>query len=108
MRYYATPNILKNTDPAELAWRAIEPIWDNLPLTNFSTLAKFMDTLSPGQRGLIALDWCQKEIRNGGLMQLFANSTGNLVPWGINGFKMIRAFRCAAILDQAASMLGAE
>ena len=67
-----------------------------------------MDTLTTGQRGLIAVDWCQKEIRNGGFAQLFENSTGKLLPWAIDGFRTIGADEHAAICSRAAAMLGAD
>ncbi len=106
MKYSASPAILQTQDLAQLAWDAIEPIWDDLPFQRFSSLTKFMKDLTDGQRGLIALDWCQKEIRNGGLPQLFTNSTGNLVPWALEGFQQIGATKYFSILSEAASMLG--
>mgnify|MGYP000957079135 CR=1 FL=1 len=108
MRYYAEPSILNCRDPSQLAWSAIEPIWNDLPLSNFSNLARFMSELSKGQRGLIAIDWCQKEIRNGGFEQLFSNSTGNLVPWALEGFKIIGAHKHGEIVAEAAALLGHE
>ena len=106
MKYFADPAILKSDDLAQLAWDAIAPIWDDLPFQRFSTLTKFMEDLTEGQRGLIALDWCQKEIRNGGFRQLFVNSTGNLVPWRIDGFQLIGATKYCTVLSEAASMFG--
>jgi len=52
------------------------------------------------------VDWCQKEIRNGGFEQLFTNPTGNMVPWAIAGFRLIGADRYALILSDAALLLG--
>ncbi len=108
MRYSASPAILQNDDLSQVAWDAIEPIWYDLPLSPSKKMVGFLDELSEGQRGLIALDWCQKEIRNGGFLQLFVNSTGNLVPWAIEGFQMIGAANYAKILARAAGMLGAD
>ncbi len=67
-----------------------------------------MAELTEGQGGLTALDWCQKEIRNGGFHQLLVNPTGNLVPWAISGFGLIGAEKYRAVLSEIASMLGAE
>jgi hypothetical protein len=106
VKYAANPKILDTDDLAQLAWDAIEPIWDDLPYSTHKALVPFMSDLTEGQRGLIALDWCQKEIRNGGLSQLFRNSTGNLVPWAIPGFRLIGADRYADVLEHAASLLG--
>lgn len=54
------------------------------------------------------MDWCQKEIRNGGIEELFINPTGDLVPWAIEGFHVIGAEKYAQILSEAASVLGPE
>lgn len=108
MKYSADPSILQQEDDAQVAWGAIEPFWEDLPLGNARQLLAFMSDLTRGQRGLIAVDWCQKEIRNGGIEQLFLNPTGDLVPWAIEGFQMIGARRYAEILSEAASALGPE
>jgi len=106
MKYSVSPQILQSNDPSQIAWDAIEPIWDDIPFSPFRKLAEFLEELSQGQASLIALDWCQKEIRNGGLRLLFENSTGNLVPWAIRGFHAIGAVTYAQVLDRAAGMLG--
>lgn len=109
MKYSADKAILNSDDLAQIAWDAIEPIWDDLPISSrFNKLSEFMAELTEGQAGLISLDWCQKEIRNGGIQQLFCNSTGNLIPWAIKGFEMIGAPKYADILHRASSKLGPE
>ena len=108
MKYSASREILNNDDIAVMAWEAIEPIWDDLPYSSATKLDVFMEELTEGQKALISIDWCQKEIRNGGIKQLFENSTGNLVPYAIQGFSLIGAERYAEILAKAASLLGAE
>jgi hypothetical protein len=108
MKYAADPKILKYQDPSEVTWGVIEPIWDDLPLTPSSKLNSFMAMLSDGQRALLALDWCQKEIRNGGFLQLFGNATGNLVPWAIDGSRLVSAVRYEDLLEKAVAVLGAE
>lgn len=107
MQYFASPSILQEPEDSILAWSAIAPFWEELPYSKSKDLLVFMSHLTQGQRGLIALDWCQKEIRNGGLRQLFANSTGSLVPWAIAGFELIGASPYGHILKEAAAMLGA-
>lgn len=106
MKYSANREILKIEDLAEVAWEAIEPIWDDLPYSSAAKLGVFMADLTEGQRALISIDWCQKEIRNGGFEQLFENSTGNLVPYAIHGFRLIGAERYAELLAEGASLLG--
>jgi hypothetical protein len=106
MRYFAHPLILQNANDAELAWDAIAPFWEELPYASAKLLPKFMSSLTKGQRGLVSLDWCQKEIRNGGMKQLFANSTGNLVPWALEGFSLIGAHSYRQALEEGAVLLG--
>lgn len=108
MKYFAKREILENKDLAEVAWQAIEPIWDDLPYSSTSKLDAFMDDLTEGQRALISIDWCQKEIRNGGFKQLFKNSTGNLVPYAIHGFRLIGAERYAELMAKGAGVLGTD
>ena len=106
MKYFASPAILSHDDPALMAWDAIAPIWPVIPYQNAKRLATFMDTLTKGQQALISIDWCQKEIRNGGFRQLFENSTGNLVPWAIEGFALVGANQFGKIVGNAAELLG--
>ena len=109
LKYSAQKEILDSDDLAQIVWDAIEPIWDDFPIgSRFKVMSRFMNELTKGQAGLFSLDWCQKEIRNGGIPQLFENSTGNLVPWAIEGFKMIGANKYADILSKAASKIGSE
>lgn len=108
MKYSAKKEILQKENLAEVAWEAIEPIWDDLPYSSASKLGEFMSDLTDGQQALISIDWCQKEIRNGGIEQLFENSTGNLVPYAVSGFKLISAERYAEILSKASQLLGNE
>jgi hypothetical protein len=107
MKYSANPEKLNTSDMAQLAWNAIEPLWEDLPYSNAKKLDKFLSEITEGQKALISIDWCQKEIRNGGLKQLFTNSTGNLVPFAIKGFNQIGANEYASLLLEAASIFGA-
>ncbi|MEM9161021.1 MAG: DUF4375 domain-containing protein [Verrucomicrobiota bacterium] len=107
MKYSAKAEILETDDDAQLAWDAIEPVWDDFPVGGrFNAMSAYLDSLSSGQRSLLAIDWCQKEIRNGGMIQLFGNSTGNLVPQAIEGFRTIGAKKYADILTEASQCLG--
>jgi hypothetical protein len=106
MKYSANPEKLNELDMAQLAWNAIEPLWEDLPYSNAKELYKFLSEITEGQKALISIDWCQKEIRNGGLKQLFTNSTGNLVPFAITGFNKIGAKKYASLLLEATSIFG--
>jgi hypothetical protein len=51
-------------------------------------------------RVLIAADWCQKEICNGGMLQFFTNSTGIVAPEAIEGFRALGLSECAKLLEE--------
>jgi hypothetical protein len=106
MKYSANPEKLKETDMAQLAWNAIEPLWEEIPYSNAKELDNFLSEVTEGQKALISIDWCQKEIRNRGLKQLFTNSTGNFLPFAIKGFNLIGANEYASLLSEAASIYG--
>jgi hypothetical protein len=108
MKYSANAEILENDDLAEVAWYAIEPLWDDMPYSNTSKLSEFMSDLTVGQQALVSIDWCQKEIRNGGIKQLMENSTGNLIPYAISGFSLIGAQAYSELLSKACKLLGME
>jgi len=56
---------------------------------------------------LFAAHMCLAEIHNGGLLQLFWNTTGILVPEGVEGFRVVKMPNMALLLEQAALLLGA-
>lgn len=93
-------------DDAELAWAAIEPLWDAISFSGgWRATSKAFRNASVGQIGLFSLDWCQKEVRNGGFSQFFENSTGMLAPEALQGFKMIGATSYAKVLEEAIRLL---
>jgi hypothetical protein len=55
---------------------------------------------------LTAAHWCYFEIGNGGILQLFLNSAGMVVPEGIEGFRALGMPRTAEFVEQAANLLG--
>jgi hypothetical protein len=55
---------------------------------------------------LYAAHMCQSEVHNGGFLQLFWNSTGIIVPYGIEAYKAIGIPTLASLLEQAAHPLG--
>ena len=106
MKYSAKKEILEGDDLATIAWEAIEPLWDDFPYSNAKKCSAFMSKITDGQKALLAIDWCQKEIRNGGIKQLLSNSTGGLVPYAIEGFNLIKADVYAQNLEQVISLFG--
>ncbi len=55
---------------------------------------------------LFAAQWCQSEVRNGGLHQFFSNSTGVLAPEALAGFSAIGLAEWAIILEEAMAYFG--
>lgn len=108
MKYSAQHEILNSQNLAEIAWNAIEPIWNDLPYSNPKRLRTFISELTKGQQALISIDWCQKVIRNDGIYHLFTSSTGNLVPYAIDGLHLIGAQPYAEILSKSCKLLGTK
>ena len=62
-RFYVAREVLDEPDDGELAWKAIEPIWDSFdPDAELPDLEQSLRELTRGQRALFALDWCHKEV----------------------------------------------
>ena len=74
-RFYVAREVLDEPDDGELAWKAIEPIWDSFDLdAELPDLEQSLRELTRGQRALFALDWCHKEVFNGGFEQYFVET----------------------------------
>jgi len=98
---------LKLSD-ASLAWAVIEPLWNAIDFSgDWPVVSAILAQATVGQCELFALDWCQKEIRNGGLDQFFHNSTGMLAPEALAGFRRVGAHAYVEILAQALSLFQA-
>ena len=102
MDYRIDRESTRGLDDSELAWAAIEPLMEA-----FSCAASAMAEeevlagATEGQRLLLALDWCQKEVRNGGFEQFFWNSTGGLWRDALEGFLRIGGGAYAELLGKA-------
>jgi hypothetical protein len=96
------PTSVEGTSDADLAWAVIEPLWDAIDFSQgYRAVVAVLALATPGQRGLFALDWCQKEIRNGGFEQFFLNSTGMLSLEALEGFHLVGATAYAGLLARA-------
>ena len=88
-------------------WEVIEPVWETINIyegpevyaVSISSLARHVVILH-------AAHFCQSEICNGGFLQVFRNSTGVLVPEGIEGFAAMGMPTLASLLSNAAAPLG--
>lgn len=106
LKYRIDRTKAEGLDYAELAWVAIEPLWNAISFVGgWRATSKVFRDATAGQIGLFSLDWCQKEVRNGGFAQFFENSTGMLAPEALQGFKMIGATSYAKLLEEAIRLL---
>jgi hypothetical protein len=101
-RFGVTRAVLDEPDDGELAWKAIQPVWDSFdPDAHPAEVERQLNELTLGQKALYAVDWCYKEVFNGGFAQYFANSAGNLAYEALEGFQLIGADRYGAALQGA-------
>jgi hypothetical protein len=50
MKYSANPEKLYESDMAQLAWNAIEPLWEDIPYSNAKELDKFLSEITEEKR----------------------------------------------------------
>jgi hypothetical protein len=94
--------------------KPLDPYWDLLgPHFEAIDIYKDRETLAASIANiprhivlLYAAHMCQSEVHNGGFLQLFWNSTGIIVPFGIEAYKTIGMPTLASLLEQAAQPLG--
>lgn len=97
--------ILDERDPAQLAWAAIEPVWDAVDLSvEPGAVDDQLSRLSTGQRALLAIHWCVAEVTNGGFEQFFANPAGVLTREAREGFVLVGDQALASVIDQLAAL----
>ncbi|MBW3623229.1 MAG: DMP19 family protein [Armatimonadetes bacterium] len=101
MDFFISASKIQGLDPASISWTVIEPLWEAIDFSKPKSIFPILSEVSPGQRALLCVDWCQKEVRNGGFEQFFLNSAGMLANEALKGFKLIQAFSYAELLDRA-------
>jgi hypothetical protein len=94
-------------DDGEAAWHFIEPYWDKLNIYDDAiTYLSDLEMLPLPVRHLLTVWRCDSEICNGGLNQLFFNSTGILAPEAVEGFRAIGLDECSCCIDSAIRQFG--
>lgn len=94
-------------DDEPLVWSVIADAWDVVDTSmDPSKVTEALDRLPAATADLLAVDWCQKEVRNGGFEQFLANSTGVLAPRALLGFERIGGGHFANLLRGAMATLG--
>ncbi|HEY2514487.1 MAG TPA: DUF4375 domain-containing protein [Polyangiaceae bacterium] len=93
--------------PGDAYRKAMGPYWDKVDIYEDAKtfLAGYAEVPRPIAH-VLAAHWCKSEIDNGGFRQLFENSTGVLVPEGIEGFEAIGLTEAAGVVRTAAALLG--
>jgi hypothetical protein len=91
----------------ESYWQLLEPLFSEIDFHDGPKrfAATILDVPRPCIH-LFAAHMCLAEVHNGGLLQLFWNNTGLLVPEGVEGFDAIGMPQMAALLREAALPLG--
>ena len=90
-------------------WDLLEPHWSELG--NYDSEADWRNIVDRFPRPIILLyaaHFSQSEICNGGLLQLFKNSSGVFAPEAVDGFRAIGMPLLADVLQAAMSTLGPE
>lgn len=90
-------------------WDLIEPFWDEISIYDGPHVFLRQYAAAPrAAQVLFAAHWCESEVSNGGLAQLFDNSTGVLAPEAVTAFRAIGMPKAAAALERAMSVFGPE
>jgi Domain of unknown function (DUF4375) len=83
------------TTAREVTWHALEARWEKLTF----------DGLKVEEKETIALFWLEGEVMNGGLIQFFSNSSGDLAPLAASALTRLGAHRSLELLKTAMSKL---
>ncbi len=96
-------------EPGELYCQAVDPVWKLIHI--YGTPSRFLSGFrrAPVPVGhLFAAHWCQSEVRNGGFLQFFFNSTGILAPEALQAYRAMGLSEWAAIVTEAMRQFGTE
>ncbi len=92
--------------PGDLYWRVLAPVWESVSIRDDAAFARSIARVTPTQRVLFCVHFCQSEIRNGGFHQFFQNPTGVLAPEAAEGFEKIGMHGAADLLRRAMAFFG--
>ncbi len=88
-------------------WKLVEPVWDTISIYDGpETFLEQFNAAPKASRVLFAAHWCQSEVKNGGFLQFFSNSTGVLAPEAVQAFTALGMPKTAQVLQAAMSLLG--
>jgi hypothetical protein len=98
-------DVLAVDDEAELCWRVIEPAYNALGSGDGIGPLDVLRRLTPGQRALLAVQWCVSETLKGGFDECFTNPNGMLAYDARLGFERIGVPEGAMMLVAAQALI---
>ena len=90
--------------PGLRAGDAVADVWDRVSI--YDGGEKFLSDLAAipeAKRHLLVAFWCDREVTNGGFLQLFWNSTGVLVPEAPAAYRALGSDSAASLFEAALS-----
>lgn len=103
------PLALRLPRPGSAYSQVVDPYWERVDI--YCGRDPFLRTFAevPAPAGhLLAVQWCQSEVCNGGFHQFFMNPTGVLAPEAARGFRAIGMPAMAEHVEQAMAIFGAS
>jgi len=89
-------------EPGLLAGDAVADVWDHVNIYDGgTTFLKDLAAICEPKRHLVVAFWCDREVTNGGFLQLFWNSTGVVVPEAGAAYRALGLDSAAALFDAA-------
>lgn len=89
-------------DPGLLAGDAVADVWYRVSIYDGGEVfLRDLAAISEPKAHLLVAFWCDREVKNGGFLQLFWNSTGVLVPEAPAAYRALGLSAAAALFDAA-------
>jgi hypothetical protein len=101
-------DVLTVNDEAELCWKVIEPAYNALGSGDGTGPLDVLRRLTPGQRALLAVQWCVAETLKGGFDECFSNPNGVLAYDARVGFERIGVPEGAMMLVAAQALINSR
>jgi len=93
--------------PGDVSRQAIEPFYSAVSIYDSPEVFSEQFAQVPEHIGhVLSAEWCESEVKSGGLAKLFSNAAGVLVPEAVRGFAAMGMPRCSELLAQAMKLLG--
>ena len=92
-------------DDGSFAWAIIEKAWPDVQEPDISVKCK---NATKGQKAVLAVTFCQREVDNGGFEQIFHNETGGIIGEVISGFELLGMKNRADLVSRARAFFPAS